>query len=174
MNSANKCRDASLFPWKNKHKKKNLPRSSKLGMEKNPKKAQTQTVPRESQRAPFLPHEKLSQSNSTVKCTSQFVSPALLPTLLGYFYFSWSRSEYLNERRIDDRQLENGKEKMRGQNLSPLLPTTKLMWHKQILHQNKSEWSQSWFSVVQPRNQDPDFLAMRAPIIPFNTPSKIL
>lgn len=141
-------------PLEKQTQKRNLPRGSKLGMEKNPKKAQTQTVPRESQRAPFLPHEKLSQSNSTVKCTSQFVSPALLPTLLGYFYFSWSRSEYLNERRIDDRQLENGKEKMRGQNLSPLLPTTKLMWHKQILHQNKSEWSQSWFSVVQPRNQE--------------------
>lgn len=75
-------------------------------------KSQQNINPDTSQRKLFfLTHEKLSQSNSIVKCTSEFVSPALLPRQLGYFYFSQSRSKYPNERKIDDIQRANGYEK---------------------------------------------------------------
>lgn len=59
----------------------------------------------------LLTHEKSLQSNPIVKCTLEFVSPALLPRHQGYFYFIPSRSKYLNERKIDDIQLASGYEK---------------------------------------------------------------
>lgn len=74
-----------MFLSPHEKKKKDLPRDYQLWMSEKKQTIKTNISQRE-QASSFLTHEKLTQSNSIVKYTSEFVLLALLPRQLGYFF----------------------------------------------------------------------------------------
>lgn len=82
VNLAGKCWDVSISSQKKKKKKESFTLLQMMDVKKG--KKYHKYFPEWANILSFLTHEKLTQSNSIVKHTSEFALPALLPRRLGY------------------------------------------------------------------------------------------